>query len=82
MFISSWKCSNLQNNFGFNLISKNYLPKKCGYKDMNNQMELIECDKTVLNSYICQKTNKTANDYERGFLILIKFISVKIFLII
>ena len=58
----------MQNNFGFNLISKNYLPKKCGYKDMNNQIELIECDKTVLNSYICQKTNKTNYYYGKGIL--------------
>ena len=46
------------------------MPKKCGYKDINNQIELIECDKTVLNSYICQKRiEKKINEYGRGKLL-------------
>ena len=32
---------------------------KCAYKDINNQIDLIECDKARLNSYICQKSIST-----------------------
>ncbi len=43
------------------------MPKKCGYKDINNQIELIECDKPLLNSYICQKRiEKRVTEYGRG----------------
>ena len=58
----------MQNNFGFNLISKNYIQKKCGYKDINNQIELIECDKVQLSNYICQKKieKRITFEYETG----------------
>ena len=52
-----WKCSNLPNNFAFCLLNESYcLTSKCGYKDENNQLALIECDKPILNSYVCQKS--------------------------
>ena len=42
------------------------MQKKCGYKDMNNQIELIECDKVQLSNYICQKKIENKITYEYG----------------
>ena len=43
------------------------MQKKCGYKDINNQIELIECDKVQLSNYICQKKiEKRVTEYGRG----------------
>ena len=45
------------------------MPKKCAYKDLNNQIELTECDRAQLNSYVCQKSiKKKTTEYGKGII--------------
>jgi hypothetical protein len=56
----------MHNSFGLSILVDKLTYRRCTYKDINNQISVLDCNEMLLTSYICQKS-------------LIFFISLKLY---